>query len=75
MTRTSSLLLAASLLVMPLSAFAQQNTSPIAHPAPAAPATQTDTKGKTAAVKTETTTTHAKAGTAAPAKSAEPHKS
>jgi hypothetical protein len=108
MTRISSLLLSTSLLVLPISAFAQQATVPVTTPMPATTVAPADLKGKTAAVKTETpvahaltgqaaapagakgktapaktelhsakgaVTIHAKAGTVAPAKTAEPHKS
>ena len=65
MTRTSSLLFAASLIALPLSAFAQQNASPVAHPAQAVTATQTETKGPTATIKTTAIKTAAIKTTAA----------
>jgi hypothetical protein len=78
MTRISSLLLATGLAILPIGAFAQQNTTPAA---PAAQVTKTDVKApgvKTPVATKDAKATHAKLGAttpAVPAKTAEPSKS
>jgi hypothetical protein len=88
MTRLSSLLLATSLAILPIGAFAQQTVAPASTPVtqPTAPAAQTTKTGantpaassKTAVSAKDTKSTHAKLGAKAstvPAKTAEPGKS
>jgi hypothetical protein len=91
MKRISSLFLATSLVVLPVAAFAQQTTAPVAAPVaqpathqiaqPATQMTKTDAKAPSVKMSVATKdirTTHSKPGTTtptAPAKTAEPSKS
>jgi hypothetical protein len=84
MIRTSSLLLATGLAILPIGAFAQQTVMPTATPAPMgqaasdSPAMTKAPSGTTSVPTKDAKTTHAKLHTttpAAPAKAAEPSKS